>query len=122
MTMSALSPRPAPPSPLTFADDRSSLSLRPLGRQDGRVALVLSPLLDPCEHGGIPEHVRHDAEHDLVPADVELLQRARLAPNIGLHAVLLRRRKQKKQIISQKKTKKEERNYMRNRKSARGKR
>lgn len=83
---------------LTFADDRSSLPLRPLGCQDGRVALILSPLLDPREHGGIPQHVRHDAKDDLVSADVQLLQSARLAPYVGLDAVLfVRQRRQPRQ-------------------------
>ena len=82
--------RRQPPSSrsLTLADDRSSLPLGPLGRQDGRVPLVLSPLLDPREHGGIPQHVRHDAKDDLVSADIQLLQSARLAPYVGLHTVL----------------------------------
>lgn len=52
------------------------------------MALVLSPLLDSCEHGGVPEHVRHDAKHDLVSADVELLQGARLPSYVSFNAVL----------------------------------
>lgn len=73
---------------LTFAHDRSPLSFRPLRREHGRVALVLSPLLDPREHGGVPKHAGHDAEHDLVPADIQLLQGGRLAPNVRLDTVL----------------------------------
>lgn len=80
--------RPASFRSLTFADDRRSLPLRPLGRQHGRVALVLSPLLDPREHGGIPQHVRHDAKDDLVTADIQLLQSGRLAPYVRLDTVL----------------------------------
>lgn len=55
------------------------------------MALVLSPLLDPREHGGIPQHLRHDAKHDLVPADVELLKHARLPPLVRLDTVLPRK-------------------------------
>lgn len=50
--------------------------------------LVLSPLLDPREHGRIPQHVWHDTKHNLVPANVELLQGACLPPDVGLHTVL----------------------------------
>lgn len=52
------------------------------------MALVLPPLFDPREHRGVPKHVRYDTENDLVSADVKLLQRARLPPQVSLDAVL----------------------------------
>lgn len=79
---------------LTFADDRSSLPLCPLRCQHGWVTFVLSPLLDSREHWSIPKHVRHDAKDDLVSADIELLQRGRLPPDVRFDTVLFVRNTQ----------------------------
>lgn len=54
------------------------------------MTLVLPPLLNPREHGRIPQHIGHDAKHDLIPSNVELLQAARLSPDVRLDTILTR--------------------------------